>query len=566
MQKRMLNSAPETPRRSKRSRKPAADRINFYTDYPTSNRRRVSRKYDSHIFGDGVGLDTGNLNANCPLVKLPQEILSQIAQYLHPRDAIFLSLTNRTLYFGALSSENSFLWYNLGDFKHLIPAHDPRWINNAHWHFMYEVSDEEKSRVAARLCKDEKQHPDNIILKLTFGKRRLPENSPFAKYYPASEGLPPTGVSYRDMLVQTMLGDTLTGCQWCLREPLTQKVFHGWAMRVCHDCFHMNVLPLREIRCLDIDTSRLGIGTGKRIDGNGYRSGVWKATVERLVRASYGPQACLKSVMGEIRAARLKKLEEHEAARKEYRRKIHLLIFEYIKILWQFIGAVDTLSNIDTSHVQALDGIRNLEESSWLPSNENLMGDVRLWLPIASHFPASDLKLEWFLPTADSNFYRKYTSNSEEPTCKNNILGLGRPWMRCTMKRDPKSNWLALAAWTITRSVITRVKRFVPPLKGLPGYRIDEMRLAFGNSFRRKWEERCNTYCPINYSDTFEKELYLWWQGEEAFGPGWSSSVSKEIRMIASGWKEEFERETEAVWVKAGLELYRLGTNGNSST
>ncbi|KAF8439643.1 hypothetical protein BGX38DRAFT_866496 [Terfezia claveryi] len=247
----------------------------------------------------------------------------------------------------------------------------------------------------------------------------------------------------------------------------------------------MQSLALREIRSLDIDTSRLGIGIGKRIYGNGYRSGVWKATVERLVRASYGPQACLEAV---IRAARRKKPEEDEAARKEYRRKMHLLTFNYIKILWQCLGAVNTLSNSDTSHVQALDGIRNLEEISWLPSNENLMGDVKLWLPIASHFPASNLKVVWFLLTTDSNFYQIYNSASGKPTCNNNNIGMGRSWMRCIMKWEPKSDWLALAAWTITRSVIARVKEFVPPVKGRTGYGVDEMRLAFGNSFRRKWE------------------------------------------------------------------------------
>ena len=245
MPKRTLNSAGETPRRSERSRKPAPDRTNLYTDLPTSKRRRVSRKSDSHLYSDDASSDAGttsNPNANCPLLKLPQEIFNQIAQYLHPRDAIFLSLTSRTLYFGALSAENSFLWYTLGDFKHLVPAHDPRWIKNARWHFMYEVSDEEKSRVTSKLCKNDKQHPDNTILRLTLGRRRLPENSPFAEYYPANEGLPPTGVSYKDMLVQTMLGDTLMGCQWCLREPMTRAVFSGWAMRVCRNCFHINVL------------------------------------------------------------------------------------------------------------------------------------------------------------------------------------------------------------------------------------------------------------------------------------------------------------------------------------
>jgi len=326
----------------------------------------------------------------------------------------------------------------------------------------------------------------------------------------------------------------------------------------------MESLALRGTRSLGIDTSLLGIATGKRLDGHGYRSGLWKPTVERLVRASYGPQASLESILGEIRAARRKKLEEDEAARKEYRQKMHLLIFDYIKILWQFLGAVDAVSNSDTSHVESLDEIRTTEEGSWLPSNENLMSHVKLCLPIASHFPASDLKLEWFLPTADSNYYRNCTTPSDEPTCRSNNLGLGRPWMRHTMKRDPKPDWLALAAWTIIHGVMNRLKDFPPPLKAQLGYGVDEMRLTFADSFKRKWEDRSNTWCPINYSDTFEKELYLWWQGGESFSTGWSSSVSEEKRRIASGWKEEFESETEAVWVKAGLELYRLGVTGNS--
>jgi len=49
-------------------------------------------------------------------------------------------------------------------------------------------------------------------------------------------------VDYKLLLVETMLGDTDTGCQWCLAEPMARKVYKGWGMRLCRGCFCDNVI------------------------------------------------------------------------------------------------------------------------------------------------------------------------------------------------------------------------------------------------------------------------------------------------------------------------------------
>ena len=56
--------------------------------------------------------------------------------------------------------------------------------------------------------------------------------------------------------------------------------------------------------------------------------------------------------------------------RQEYHKKMHLPISDYIKILWQFLGTVDIVSNSNTPHAQALDDIRMTEAGSWLPSTK----------------------------------------------------------------------------------------------------------------------------------------------------------------------------------------------------
>lgn len=225
---------PATPelRRSGRIPVPARDRDIVYERGVAPKRRRITGN------GRDAASSAPDINADCPFLKLSYELLDQIASYLLPREAIYLALTSKVLYHGPLSSLNSALWYRLGRFNDLIPGRDDYWLNNVRWYYMFEASAESK----AALCRDENKSPDDAVLSMTFGRRLLPPESPLRKYVSTSEGLPPMGVSYKEMLVSTMLGDTQSGCQWCLQEPLARKVYHGWNMRLCFDCFSENVL------------------------------------------------------------------------------------------------------------------------------------------------------------------------------------------------------------------------------------------------------------------------------------------------------------------------------------
>lgn len=224
------------PRRSGRMRVPARNRDIIYDHGSGSSpkRRRVAPSGSATIPCLPAKLD---INAACPLLQLSYEILDEIASYLLPREAIQLGLTSRILYFGALGSSNSALWYRLGQFSEQLPGRDDFWLNNVRWYYMYEASAESR----ATLCRGENQTLDDAVLNMTFGRRLLPTESPLRKYVPASEGLPPMGVSYKEMLVSTMLGDTQSGCQWCLVKPLAKKVYPEWDIRLCFDCFSANV-------------------------------------------------------------------------------------------------------------------------------------------------------------------------------------------------------------------------------------------------------------------------------------------------------------------------------------
>ena len=219
-------------RRSGRVRVPARDRDTINELGIAPKRRRITS-----TSGASASL-TPDVNANCPFLKLPYDILYQISSSLLPREAIYLALTSRVLYSGPFSSSNSALWYRLGRFSELLPGRDNHWLYNVHWYYMFEASAESK----ARLCRRDNQQPDDAVLNMTFGRKLLPNQSPLREYIPASEGLPPMGVSYKEMLVSTMLGDTRSGCQWCLEEPLAKKIYDGWNLRLCHDCFFENVV------------------------------------------------------------------------------------------------------------------------------------------------------------------------------------------------------------------------------------------------------------------------------------------------------------------------------------
>ena len=233
------NSGPSTTpspaielRRSERMRVPARDRDIIYERRLAPKRRRITR--DSHAGGSSIP----DINGDCSFLKLSYELLDEIASYLLPREAIYLGLTSGVFYFGPLSPSNSALWYRLGRFNELLPGRDDYWLSNVRWHYMFEASAESK----AGLCRSGNQNPDDAVLSMTFGRKLLPDDSPLRKYVSASESLPPTGVSYKQMLVSTMLGDTQSGCQWCLQDPLARKIYGGWNLRLCYECFTENVV------------------------------------------------------------------------------------------------------------------------------------------------------------------------------------------------------------------------------------------------------------------------------------------------------------------------------------
>lgn len=147
-------------------------------------------------------------NKSCLLLSLPNEILTLIAYELHPREAIFLSLTCRALFYGVLSSHNAYLWFRLGRFAHSIPGYKTQW--------KYNLTNRRHKATKKKL----------VAAMQTFSSTQVP------------------GIDYKRFLVETMLGDTDSGCQWCLHKPLIRKSYPGWKLRLCRSCVSHNSVAL----------------------------------------------------------------------------------------------------------------------------------------------------------------------------------------------------------------------------------------------------------------------------------------------------------------------------------
>jgi len=184
-------------------------------------------------------------NLSCPLLSLSNEIITSIVYMLHPREAIFLSLTCRALFHGVLSSQNYYLWYKVGRFSRQMPGHKAGWM-------LAKKLDEIKqgptspqsplnSASSSGGCTADKtptpvgREGGKVASRKKPTRRELVEA---VKSYPHAEG----AVDYKLLLVETMLGDTDTGCQWCLARPMTRKVYKSWGMRLCDICISNNVI------------------------------------------------------------------------------------------------------------------------------------------------------------------------------------------------------------------------------------------------------------------------------------------------------------------------------------
>lgn len=197
-------------------------------------------------------------NLSCPLLSLSNEIITYIIYKLHPREAIFLSLTCRALFHGVLSSQNYYLWYKVGRFSEQMPGHKAGWMLAKKVDVIKQGPTSPQpplnstgSGPKATSCRGSASSTgggtgDETPASVGKGKgkaasRKKPTRKEFVetvKSYSHAEVV----VDYKRLLVETMLGDTDTGCQWCLAKPMTRKIYKSWRMRLCEGCFYINVI------------------------------------------------------------------------------------------------------------------------------------------------------------------------------------------------------------------------------------------------------------------------------------------------------------------------------------
>ncbi|RPB19021.1 hypothetical protein L211DRAFT_669270 [Terfezia boudieri ATCC MYA-4762] len=295
-------------------------------------------------------------NLSCPFLSLSNEIITCIVYELHPREAIFLSLTCRALFHGVLSSRNCYLWYKVGRFSAQMPGHKAGWMlakkadqikRGQASHQGLATSDPEsasstegetsisvnkrkatwKAHDATPISVDKEKRKADARKKAT--RKELVEA---VKSYSPAEVV----VDYKRLLVETMLGDTDTGCQWCLAKPMTRKIYESWKMRLCEGCFFDNVITKHACKPLKVDISHLPVQDVKR--QGGVLHGVWKPAVQRLTDAKYCEDR--QPVEEIIAKYKDKKQTEKDTAAEElaaYRERHFVVIFESIKAQYREI-------------------------------------------------------------------------------------------------------------------------------------------------------------------------------------------------------------------------------------
>ena len=218
------------------------------------------------------------------LLSLPEDLFTEIILYLPAREVIYLSLTCRGLFHGALSRYNTYLWYRVGAFREDgIPGYSENW----YWpqNSMLPVVETQKPGIA---------HSSSACC-VTIGPESHPAAPPVATFplRDTEPGFPSPGVDrtafrteethdgsshkgislsdfkesvklakpipyttaqeenifvfpdYRRLLSDTMLGLTERGCQWCLKlSPAGSEARFcpQLDMRLCDWCYAPNLL------------------------------------------------------------------------------------------------------------------------------------------------------------------------------------------------------------------------------------------------------------------------------------------------------------------------------------
>ncbi|KAF8415872.1 hypothetical protein EV426DRAFT_628721 [Tirmania nivea] len=293
-------------------------------------------------------------NLSCPLLSLSNEIIASIVYELHPREAIFLSLTCRALFHGVLSSQNYYLWYRVGRFSKQLPGHKAGWmlakkVDKIRWDPASPqppaTSDAESALIAGAekpMNLDKKKaSPRNhdaapISVDKDKGKacsKKKPTRRELleaVKSYSPAEAV----VDYKRLLVETMLGDTDTGCQWCLAKPMTRKIYESWNIRLCEGCFYNNVITKHACKLLNIDISHLPVQDVKR--QGGVLHGVWKPSVQRLTNAKNGNgRQPVEEIIAENKGKKQAEKDTAAGALAAYRERHFVAIFESVKVQYR---------------------------------------------------------------------------------------------------------------------------------------------------------------------------------------------------------------------------------------
>ncbi|KAF8461615.1 hypothetical protein BDZ91DRAFT_736667 [Kalaharituber pfeilii] len=180
------------------------------------------------------------------LLRLSAELITTIViEHLSPREAIFLSLTCRDFHQGVLSKTNYYLWYRVGDFANCMPGWSASWALGTLLGDLKANQVQLENNGRANCCDKRKVKVKNLSRK-EVGKV-------FGKYDAEVARV----VDFKRLLLETMLRDTDTGCQWCLKAEHTRKVFEKWNLRLCDRCFKDNTIRALDVPKLGIETSHL---------------------------------------------------------------------------------------------------------------------------------------------------------------------------------------------------------------------------------------------------------------------------------------------------------------------
>lgn len=312
-------------------------RETFMTTRPNSSLSIDTNITDVPDVPDEHALPTNFLN-------LPEELLSQIILYLHPREAIFLSLTCRALYHGVLSEHNHYIWYALGSFANGAQDPLPAWLECIFLSMSSKYSMDEYNFSDMKMplsrdvsggkldlptqyfldCKSE-ENVKRFQVGLEYIIEAMQDITPMdtliapgrtARSLDRHYRMPPRNIPsvfvpgwyYKRVLVGTMLGLDDLGCQWCLRTWWKGSPPKSWGklrMKLCNDCFRSEMLPMQALDELpEKITKRLKAEEWLVIKELGWdglsdlSSGrIWRHKVEKVVREVLGSNMKLDDML-----------------------------------------------------------------------------------------------------------------------------------------------------------------------------------------------------------------------------------------------------------------------------